>query len=127
MISIDTIRNYCLSKPFVSESFPFDETTLVIKVRDKMFLLMNLEPPVSINVKCDPERAVELREKHSFVEPGYHMNKKHWNTIRLDEPVPEKDLFEWIDHSYDLVFKKLPVKSGTAIKNKLSNKSGRKK
>ena len=127
MISIETIRNYCLSKPFVRESFPFDDTTLVLKVKDKMFLLMNLEPPVSINVKCDPERAIDLREKHSFVEPGYHMNKKHWNTIRLDEPVPANDLFEWIDHSYDLVFRKLPVKTKTAKNNKLSNKSGHKK
>jgi predicted DNA-binding protein (MmcQ/YjbR family) len=109
-IVTETIRNYCLAKSFVTESFPFDDTTLVLKVKDKIFLLLNLDPPFSMNVKCDPERAIELREQYDFVEPGYHMNKKHWNTIRLDQPVPINKLFLWIDHSYDLVLSGLPKK-----------------
>jgi predicted DNA-binding protein (MmcQ/YjbR family) len=127
MIDTEIIRTYCLAKPFVTESFPFDETTLVLKVQDKIFLLLNLEPPWSLNVKCNPERAIELREQYDFVEPGYHMNKKHWNTIRLDQPVPFKELFSWIDHSYDLVFRGLPKKNQLIQNNTLSKKIRRKK
>jgi predicted DNA-binding protein (MmcQ/YjbR family) len=102
-MNIEELREYCISKPEVSESFPFDEDTLVFKVRDKIFVLTSLSPPFSINVKCDPELAVSLRERYSFVIPGYHMNKKHWNTVMIDDTVSDSLLREWIDHSYELV------------------------
>jgi predicted DNA-binding protein (MmcQ/YjbR family) len=102
-MNIEELREYCISKPEVSESFPFDEDTLVFKVRDKIFVLTSLTPPFSINVKCDPELAVSLRERYSFVIPGYHMNKKHWNTVMIDDTVSDSLLREWIDHSYGLV------------------------
>lgn len=105
------IRQYCLQKPEVTESFPFDESTLVFKVRGKMFALLNLEPPFSLNLKCDPEKAVEFRERYKFVLPGYHMNKKHWNTIRLDDCLSPRDLWEWIDESYALVIRRHPKKT----------------
>jgi len=103
-MNIEQIREYCLKKKGVTEEFPFDEETLVFKVADKMFLLASLEAiPLQINLKCDPEKAVELREKYDSVLPGYHMNKKHWNTIVLEGTVPPNRLFEWIDDSYLLV------------------------
>ncbi len=103
-MNIEELREYCLSKKGVTESFPFDEDTLVFKVIDKAFLLTGIsERPVSFNVKCDPEKAILLREKYSCVEPGYHMNKKHWNTVVADGSVSEKMLREWIDHSYEQV------------------------
>lgn len=107
-MDIEKLREYCLSKKGVTEGFPFDETTLVFKVMNKMFALVNLEPPHSINLKCKPEKAVELREIYHWVLPGYHMNKEHWNTIELWNA--EKDLLveEWIDNSYELVVDGLP-------------------
>ncbi len=106
----EKIRKYCLQKLAVTESFPFDNDTLVFKVMNKMFCLLNLIPPFSINLKCDPEYAKELREQYEAVKPGYYMNKKHWNTIELDRSIPEKEITKWIDHSYDLVIKRLPKK-----------------
>ena len=107
---IDVIREHCLAKKEVNESFPFDENTLVFKVYDKMFALISLErEPLQINVKCDPEKAIELREEYFQVIPGYHSNKKHWNTIVL-ENVSIDFVKKWIDHSYDLVWQKLPKK-----------------
>lgn len=104
MINIEELREYCLSKNGVEESFPFDNKTLVFKICNKMFLLTDIEEaPVSFNVKCEPARAIELREEFSCVIPGYHMNKKHWNTIIIDNSVSAKQLFEWIDDSYRLV------------------------
>lgn len=108
-MNIEDLRHYCLLKKEVSESFPFNETTLVFKVAGKVFALLNLEVPHSINLKCDPETAIRLRENHSYVIPGFHMNKKHWNTIRLDEFVPDELLREWIDESYSLVVQGLPA------------------
>ena len=109
----EEIREYCLSKPGVSESFPFDEYTLVFKVGKKMFLLLSLDAdPLQFNVKCDPELAIQLREEHPSVLPGYHMNKKHWNTVLCDGGVPIAKLKQWIDHSYQLVSKDLRVKRG---------------
>lgn len=102
-MDIESLREYCLSLPDVSESFPFDETTLVFKVKGKMFLLTDLEGQLSMNVKCDPEKAVELREQFTSVKPGYHMNKKHWNTVIIDGSVPDKVLIDWINESYHLV------------------------
>lgn len=105
-MNADTIRDYCLSKPFVEEDLPFGPDTLVFKVNGKIFLLMGLENiPITFNVKCNHELALELREHYPCVAPGYHMNKKHWNTITVDGSVSSKILKEWIDHSYELVAK----------------------
>ena len=105
---IEELREYCLSKKFVSESFPFDESTLVFKVHNKMFALFSLEKdPLRINLKCDPEKAIELREEYWQVIPGYHSNKKHWNTIIIDQ-LTLSQVCEWIEHSYNLVWEKLP-------------------
>jgi predicted DNA-binding protein (MmcQ/YjbR family) len=102
-MNIEEIRNYCLNKQGVTESFPFDQTTLVFKVGGKMFALLSLEKGSKINLKCDPEYAVELRERYPGVEPGFHMNKKHWNTVDFHSDLPDELLKKWIDHSYDLV------------------------
>jgi len=106
-IDLDVIRRYCLKKEGkISEEFPFDEYTLVFKVKGKIFILIRTNThPVTINLKCEPERAIELREQYPSVEPGYHMNKKHWNTVTLDGSIPPKEIFAMIDHSYDLVAK----------------------
>lgn len=107
-MNIESLRNYCLAKKGVTEEFPFDENTLVFKVMGKMFALSNIEwIRPAVNLKCDPERAIELREAYEAVEPGYHMSKKHWNTVYFDGNVPELELREWIDHSYNLVVKGL--------------------
>lgn len=107
---LELIREHCLSKPFVTESFPFDETTLVFKVHNKMFALMGLEnQPLRINLKCDPEEALNLREQYHQVLPGWHMNKKHWNTVIMEE-LALKQIYIWIDHSYQLVWDSLPKK-----------------
>ena len=107
-MDIISFREYCLSKRGVTESFPFGEPTLVFKVMDKMFALTNVDNFVSVNLKCDPEKAIALREEYPSVLPGYHMNKKHWNTIEVNGTIPD-DLFKsWIDHSYDLVVSGLP-------------------
>jgi predicted DNA-binding protein (MmcQ/YjbR family) len=108
-MDIQYLREYCMKKKGVTEEFPFDEETLVFKVFGKMFLLTNLNPPLSINIKCDPENAVELRERYSAVTPGFHMNKTHWNTVELDGTVPSKILLSWIDDSYELVLSSIPV------------------
>ena len=108
MLNIEQIREHCLKKKGVTEEFPFDEETLVFKVAGKIFLLASLEAiPLQINLKCDPEKAIELREEYDTVTPGYHMNKKHWNTIIIDGSIPEKKLLHWIDNSYSLVRAKL--------------------
>ena len=115
-MNLEELRNYCLSKPGVEETFPFDEETPVYKVMGKMFLLTGFEyNPVQFNVKCDPEVAIELRERYSCVEPGYHMSKKHWNTITCDGSVSKKLLHEWIDNSYALVCASLPKKEREAL------------
>ncbi len=97
------IREYCLSFPGATETTPFDETTLVYKIGGKMFLLTDMENGQWINVKCDPDRAIELRERYEEVTPGWHMNKRHWNTIRIDGDLPAQLIREWIRDSYDLV------------------------
>ncbi|MVM32729.1 MmcQ/YjbR family DNA-binding protein [Spirosoma sp. HMF4905] len=108
-MNTETIRDYCIAKSGVTESFPFGGDALVFKVGGKMFALLSTESrPTTINLKCDPERAVQLREEHSAVTPGYHMNKTHWNTITIDGSVRTTELQEWIDHSYELVRKSLP-------------------
>jgi predicted DNA-binding protein (MmcQ/YjbR family) len=102
-MNTEIIREYCIAKAGVTEGFPFGEDTLVFKVKGKIFALVNLSSDLSINLKCDPAFAIELREKYSSVSPGYHMNKKHWNTVSLDGSIPDKEVFSWIDHSYSLV------------------------
>ena len=102
-MDLETVRENCLNKKGVTESLPFDEDTPVYKVMGKIFLIANINPPVSINIKCDPEKAVELREHYSAVTPGYHMNKMHWNTILLENTIPNKFILQWIDDSYNLI------------------------
>ena len=102
-MNIETLRDYCISKKGADESFPFGEDTLVFKVSGKIFALVNLDGDLSINLKCDPALAIELRERYSSVTAGYHMNKKHWNTVLMDGSVPDKEIFSWIDHSYNLI------------------------
>jgi len=102
-MNIESLREYCISKKGVTESFPFGEDTLVFKTGGKIFALVNLDGDLSINLKCDPALAIDLRERYSSVTSGYHMNKKHWNTILLDSSVPDKEIFSWIDHSYERV------------------------
>ncbi|RKD13172.1 MmcQ-like protein [Pelobium manganitolerans] len=109
-MNIESLRNYCLSKAGAAESFPFGEETLVFKVGDKIFLLAGLSNPISFNAKCTPAWALELREKYAAVQPGYHMNKKHWNTVFYNQNLPNSLLTELIDHSYSLVFNSLPQK-----------------
>ncbi len=109
-MDIEAIRAYCLTKNGVEEGFPFGDTTLVIKVGGKIFILINLDDDPSMNLKCIPDRAIDLREANPAIIPGYHMNKKHWNTIVLDGSLPKRLILEMIDHSYDLVFESLPLK-----------------
>jgi predicted DNA-binding protein (MmcQ/YjbR family) len=109
-VNIEELRDYCLQKPGVTESFPFGEDTLVFKVGEKIFLLSGLEDGQHFNAKCDPERAVELREQYAEVQPGYHMNKTHWNTVDMAGSLTNKQLRDLVDHSYDLVLKSLPKK-----------------
>ncbi|MBU3659486.1 MAG: MmcQ/YjbR family DNA-binding protein [Flavobacteriales bacterium] len=109
-MTFDSFFDYCSSKKGVQETFPFDETTLVFKVGGKMFALTDTEEFISINLKCDPEKAIELRERFMAIQPGYHMSKKHWNTVQLHSDVDDKLLFELIDHSYQLIVDSLPKK-----------------
>lgn len=103
-MNIEEYRDYCLSKKYVTECFPFDETTLVFKVAEKMFALCALDRrPTQVNLKCDPERSILLREEHEDVIEGFHMSKKHWNTIMIEGNISNEFLKELIDHSYDLV------------------------
>ena len=105
---IEDFRNYCLSKKAVEETFPFDEVTLVFKVMGKVFAITGLEhEEFRVNLKCDPEYAIELREEYEDVQPGWHMNKKHWNTVYFENGLSDDFLRSLIDHSYDMVVKKL--------------------
>ncbi|MGB5435406.1 MAG: MmcQ/YjbR family DNA-binding protein [Maribacter sp.] len=115
-MNIEEFRAYCLTKKGITEEFPFDEHTLVFKVMGKMFALVALERlPSQVNLKCDPERAIELREEYDgAITPGYHMSKIHWNTIMLEQ-VPPKLICELVDHSYDLVVSKFTKKLKAAF------------
>jgi predicted DNA-binding protein (MmcQ/YjbR family) len=118
-MNLEKLYEYCLSKKGVTEHFPFDEDTLVFKVGAKLFALTSLsqfekgEPRV--NLKCDPDRALELRTEFEDIQPGYHMSKVHWNTININRAVTDKMILELIDHSYDLVFKSLTKKIQSEI------------
>lgn len=109
-MNIESFYNYCSNLPGTTEEFPFDESTLVFKVMGKIYALTNVDTFDSINLKCDPDRALLLREDHEEVVPGYHMNKKHWNTIKTSGSLSDELIFELIDHSYELVKDKLPNK-----------------
>ena len=109
-MNIEEYCEYCLKKPGVTDGFPFDQNTLVFKVMGKMFALTNVEEFKSINLKCEPELAVSLREEYDAVNPGYHMSKAHWNTVTVNADASDKKIYEWIDLSYNLVVKSLTKK-----------------
>ncbi|MBN4070995.1 MmcQ/YjbR family DNA-binding protein [Crocinitomix catalasitica] len=106
-MNIEEFRNYCITKPGVTEEFPFDETTLVFKVMGKMFALTGVDAFEFINLKCDPEMAINLREEYHGVRPGFHMNKQLWNSVYLNEDVTDENIYAWIDDSYDLITQSL--------------------
>jgi predicted DNA-binding protein (MmcQ/YjbR family) len=114
-MNIETLREYCLSKPFAEECFPFDAVTLVFKVGGKIFALVALDEALCVNLKCDPEKALELREEYPAVQPGYHMNKTLWNTVHIDGSVSDNLLKRWIDHSYEEVVKAFSKKKREEI------------
>lgn len=118
-MNVEDFRMYCLQKKGVTESFPFDSETLVFKVMGKMFCLCPLErKPSQVNLKCDPERAITLREAYEeAIYPGFHMSKVHWNTIHIEDQIPPELLVELTDHSYDLVVKGLTKKLKEELKN----------
>ena len=108
-------REYCLSKPSATEGTPFGPDTLVFKVRRKIFAITSFdEVPARANLKCDPDLALELRDRYEQVRPGYHMNKKHWNTVEIEAGIPDAEIRKMIDHSYYLVAKSLPKSRRTA-------------
>ncbi len=107
-MNIELLREYYLAKPGASETLPFGPDTLVFKVMDKIFLLIGLESPHQFNVKCDPQRAIMLREQFAEIKPGYHMNKKHWNTVLVNGTLSPNFITGLIDHSYDLVVAGVP-------------------
>jgi predicted DNA-binding protein (MmcQ/YjbR family) len=108
-MDLEKFREFCLNKRGATESTPFGEDVLVFKVSGKMFALAALdEVPATVNLKCDPDLALELRDRYEQVHPGYHMNKKHWNTVEIERGIPDAELRRMIDHSYELVVKGLP-------------------
>ena len=115
-MDLDEFREYCLSKPGVIETTPFGPDNLVFKVSGKMFALLSLdEIPATANLKCDPDLALELRDRYEDVQPGYHMNKKHWNTVVIAGAIPQAEVRKMIDHSYKLVVQSLPKKTREAL------------
>lgn len=111
LIDLESFREYCLSKPKATEDMPFGEDVLVFRVGGKMFALAPLdEVAATVNLKCDPNLALELRDRYEEVRPGYHMNKRHWNTVEIDSEIPDAELRRMIDHSYKLVVGKLTTK-----------------
>lgn len=116
-MNIEEYREYCLSLKATTEKLPFDEKTLVFYVMNKMFCLTNIDEFKFINLKCDPEKAIQLRDQYPEVTAGYHMNKKHWNSVRTDGPIPDKLLKEWIKDSYNLVIAGLPKKVQKELEN----------
>jgi len=108
-MNLELFREYCLSKPGATEDMPFGEDVLVFRVGGKMFALAALdEVPPRVNLKCDPDLALELRDRYEQVTPGYHMNKKHWNTVEIESAIPGVELQKMIDHSYELIVGTLP-------------------
>jgi predicted DNA-binding protein (MmcQ/YjbR family) len=109
-MTIDILRDYCLSKAHATEEFPFDEHILAFKVAGKLFALTDVDQFTFVNLKCDPEKAVDLRERFEAVQPGYHMNKKHWNTVSVNADVSHEMILQMVDDSYELVIKSLTKK-----------------
>src|ERR1700719_1926389 len=108
-MDVESLREYCLAKPGATEDTPFGEDVLVFKVAGKIFALASLdEVPARANLKCDPDLALELRDRYEQVQPGYHMNKKHWNTVEIESGIPDNEIRKMIDHSYELVVSSLP-------------------
>jgi predicted DNA-binding protein (MmcQ/YjbR family) len=114
-MTLPFLREYCLAKPGSTEDTPFDANTLCFRVCGKIYALVDMDRFESINLKCDPERAVELREQYEGISPGYHMNKKHWNTVKLGGSVPDPVLLQLVDHSYQLVLNSLPKRIQSSI------------
>ena len=117
-MNIEQYREICLSLPHTTEDMPFDENVLVFRVGGKIFTLLDVNDFSSVNLKCDPERAIELREQYDGILPGYHMNKKHWNTVLTDGSVSDDLIAELAQHSYDLVFKSLPLIKRKELSNR---------
>ena len=113
---IEQLRNYCIAKPGVEETFPFDQETLVFKVMGKMFALTSLNDPDNCNLKCDPEKAIELRSNYEAVKPGYHMSKVHWNTVTYNQDLSDQEILKLVDHSYELVVNGLTKKLKQELK-----------
>jgi predicted DNA-binding protein (MmcQ/YjbR family) len=108
-MDLAAFREFCLSKTAATESTPFGDDVLVFKVAGKIFALAAVDEfPTTVNLKCDPDLALELRDRYEQVRPGYHMNKKHWNTVEIDSGIPDTELRKMIDHSYELVVQSLP-------------------
>lgn len=116
-MNLESFRKHCLSKKGVTEEFPFGEETLVYKVMGKMFALTDLERFESMNLKVDPEAGEELRGKYAAVQPGYHMNKKHWITVIMDGSIPDKMVLKWVDNSYELVASTLTKSQKSALES----------
>ena len=114
-MNVEEVRGYCLSKAEVTESLPFDDSSLVFKVNNKIFAILSLEEPHFINLKCDPEKAIELRSHYDYVKPGYHMNKQQWNSVYLDGLVDPELVCGWIDDSYLLIVLKMSKKDRDRI------------
>ena len=115
-MNVEDFRLYCLSKAGASEDLPFDDVTLTFKVGGKIFAITGLDNEVfEVNLKCDPDLAIQLREEYADVRPGYHMNKKHWNTVNFESGIPDSILYEMVDHSYDQVVKGLTRKIRSEI------------
>ena len=108
MLNIEEFRDYCLALPGATEATPFDPDTLVFKVGGKIFALTSIATFSSVNLKCEPEKAAQLREEFDYVRPGFHMNKKHWNTVLMGTSATVSQLREWTRHSYELVRASLP-------------------
>jgi predicted DNA-binding protein (MmcQ/YjbR family) len=121
-MDVEQYRNFCLQFPFVTEGFPFGGDVLVFKVKNKMFALTGVDAFESINLKCNPDEAIALREKYSSVLPGYHMSKIHWNTILMDGSITDQLLKQWIKNSYLLVANSLPKADRLEIENAMEEK-----
>jgi predicted DNA-binding protein (MmcQ/YjbR family) len=115
-MELGTIRDYCLSKKCSTEDFPFDDTTLVFRIAGKIFAFLNTQSiPLKISLKSEPEKAIQLREEYSFITPGYHLNKKYWNTIELSGEESDQFYFSLVDESYNLIFSGLTAKQRSFV------------
>lgn len=114
-MNLEEFRRHCMSKPGFSEDLPFGPDVLAFRVGPKIFALMDIDRFESVNLKCDPERAIELRERYAGIIPGYHMNKRHWNTVNMDGSVPDSVILELADHSHALVMASLPASVRAAL------------